>query len=97
ELAAQLACGLEQLQGRYAETLLEVRQMGLMCALVFPDETCGPLMTKLLYEEGVLAIYANNDPRALQFLPPLVTSKLEAEEVLGALDRALYSLSHMRG
>jgi putrescine aminotransferase len=97
ELAAQLASGLHQLQGRYAKTLVEVRQMGLMCALVFPDETCGPLMTKLLYEEGVLAIYANNDPRALQFLPPLVTSKLEAEEVLGALDRALNSLSHMRG
>lgn len=97
ELASQLASGFEQLKGQYAETLVDVRQLGLMCSLVFPDETSGPLMTKLLYEEGVLAIYANNDPRALQFLPPLITSRLEAEETLGALDRALNSLSHLRG
>ncbi|MCL7454061.1 MAG: aspartate aminotransferase family protein [Anaerolineae bacterium] len=97
ELAAQLATGFDQLQARYPQTLVEVRQLGLMCALVFPDETCGPMMTKLLYEEGLLAIYANNDPRALQFLPPLVMDALEAEEALGALDRALAGLSHLRG
>jgi putrescine aminotransferase len=97
ELAGQLASGFDQLQSRYPKTLVEVRQLGLMCALVFPDEICGPAMTKLLYEEGVLAIYANNDPRVLQFLPPLIMSDLEAEEVLGALDRALAGLSRMRG
>jgi putrescine aminotransferase len=97
ELAGQLASGFDQLQGRYPETLVEVRQLGLMCALVFPDEICGPMMTKLLFDEGVLAIYANNDPRALQFLPPLIMSNLEAEEVLGSLDRALANLSRMRG
>jgi acetylornithine/succinyldiaminopimelate/putrescine aminotransferase len=68
-----------------------------MIGLVFPDASCGPLMTKLLYEEGVLAIYANNDQRVLQFLPPLVMNDLEAEETLGALDRALLALSQMRG
>ena len=68
-----------------------------MIGLVFPDETCGPLMTKLLYDEGVLAIYANNDQRVLQFLPPLIMSDLEAEEALGALDRALLALSTARG
>lgn len=97
ETARQLASGFEQLQARYPETLVEVRQLGLMCALVFPDETCGPAMTKLLFDEGVLAIYANNDLRALQFLPPLIMSDLEAEEVLGSLDRALANLSRMRG
>jgi putrescine aminotransferase len=96
ELARQLAGGFDLLQARYPETLVEVRQLGLMCALVFPDEYCGPAMTKLLYDEGVLAIYANNDPRALQFLPPLIMSEVEAEEVLGALDRALAGLSRMR-
>jgi acetylornithine/succinyldiaminopimelate/putrescine aminotransferase len=68
-----------------------------MIGLVFPDETCGPLMTKLLYEEGVLAIYANNDQRVLQFLPPLIMSDLEAEEALAALDRALAAQSKLRG
>jgi acetylornithine/succinyldiaminopimelate/putrescine aminotransferase len=64
---------------------------------VFPDEGCGPLMTKLLYDAGVLAIYANNDQRVLQFLPPLVMDGIEAEETLGSLDRALLALSTMRG
>jgi acetylornithine/succinyldiaminopimelate/putrescine aminotransferase len=68
-----------------------------MIGLVFPDETCGPLMTKLLYDVGVLAIYANNDQRVLQFLPPLIMSDVEAEETLGALDHALALLCQMRG
>jgi len=97
ELAGRLASGLEQLRDRYPETLVEVRQLGLMMGLVFPNETCGPLMTKLIYEEGVLAIYANNDQRVLQFLPPLIMSDLEAEETLAALDRALATLSMLHG
>ncbi len=97
ELAERLATGLAHLQERYPDTLIEVRQLGLMIGLVFPDESCGPLMTKLMYEEGVLAIYANHDPRVLQFLPPLIMSDLEAEESLGALDRALALLSRIRG
>ncbi len=97
ELADRLAGGFEQLQARYPETLVEVRQLGLMIGLVFPDESCGPFMTRLLFDQGVLAIYANNDPRVLQFLPPLIMDELEAEEALGALDRALAALSQMRG
>jgi putrescine aminotransferase len=97
ELAERFASGFQHLQERYPEALVEVRQLGLMIGLVFPDETCGPFMTKLLYEEGVLAIYANNDQRALQFLPPLIMSDMEAEETLGALDRALTMLSQIRG
>jgi acetylornithine/succinyldiaminopimelate/putrescine aminotransferase len=95
ELATRFSSGFQHLQARYAETLIEARQLGMMIGLVFPDETCGPLMTKLLYDQGVLAIYANNDPRVLQFLPPLIMTDLEAEEVLGALDRALATLSRM--
>ena len=97
ELAEHFASGLRLLMARYPETLLETRQLGLMIGLVFPDETCGPMMTKLLYEEGVLAIYANNDQRVLQFLPPLIMDDLEAEETLGALDRALAIHSKLRG
>ncbi len=96
-LAERFGSGLQQLQARYPETLVETRQLGLMMGLVFPDETCGPMMTKLTYEEGVLAIYANNDQRVLQLLPPLIMSDLEAEEALAALDSALATLSQLRG
>jgi putrescine aminotransferase len=97
ELSRHFASGFQHLQERYPQTLIEVRQLGLMIGLVFPDHTCGPLMTKLLFEEGVLAIYANNDQRVLQFLPPLIMSDIESEETLGALDRSLAMLSQIRG
>ncbi len=97
ELAERFASGFEELRARYPQTLIEVRQLGLMIGLGFPDELCGPLMTKLLYDEGVLAIYANNDQRILQFLPPLIMDDLEAEETLGTLDRGLAKLSQVRG
>jgi acetylornithine/succinyldiaminopimelate/putrescine aminotransferase len=96
ELAGRFASGLQLLGDRYPETLVETRQLGMMMGLVFPDETCGPMMTKLAYEEGVLAIYANNDQRVLQFLPPLIMDDLETEETLAALDRALAVLSKLR-
>jgi len=96
DLAERFASGLQLLSDRYPETLVETRQLGMMMGLVFPDETCGPMMTKLAYEEGVLAIYANNDQRVLQFLPPLIMDDLEAEETLAALDRALAVLSKLR-
>lgn len=97
DVAGRFASGFQHLQERYPQALVNVRQLGLMIGLVFPDETCGPLMTKLLYDVGVLAIYANNDQRVLQFLPPLIMSDVEAEETLGALDHALALLCQMRG
>ena len=97
ELAGRFTTGFQELQVRYPETLVGVRQLGLMIGLVFPEETCGPLMTKLPYDEGVLAIYANNDRQVVQFLPPLTMDDIEAEETLGALDRALRTLSMAHG
>lgn len=95
-MAEQIGDGLAFLQARYPATLVEVRQMGLMIGLVLPDETCGPLLTALLFREGVLAVYANNDQRVVQFLPPLIMGALEAEDAMGALDRALKTLETLR-
>lgn len=87
---------LERLRRKYPNTLVEIRQKGLMIGLVFPDHNCGPLMTKLMYENGVLALFANNDRRVLQFLPPLVITEEEATEALNALDRSIGVLEKIR-
>jgi acetylornithine/succinyldiaminopimelate/putrescine aminotransferase len=97
ELSERFASGLALLRARYPEALVAIRQLGLMIGLVTQDEESGPLLTKLMFDEGVLAIWANNDPRVLQFLPPLIMDDVEAEAALGALDRALATLSRMRG
>ncbi len=96
KMASFFERNLDNLHRKYPNTLIEVRQKGLMIGLVFPDHNCGPLMTKLLYENGVLALFANNDRRVLQFLPPLIITEKEATEALEALDRAIGTLEKIR-
>jgi putrescine aminotransferase len=61
----------------------ELRQRGLMMALAFPEEGGGMAAAAALYKAGVFAVWANNDPKVLQFLPPLVLSDSEADELIG--------------
>jgi acetylornithine/succinyldiaminopimelate/putrescine aminotransferase len=61
----------------------EVRQVGLMMGLAFPAADAGLLAAKLLFDAGIFAVYANNDTAVLQFLPPLITTKDEVDEIIG--------------
>ncbi len=70
----------------------ELRQLGLMMGLAFPKENGGMIAAAALYEVGVFAVWAGNDPRVLQFLPPLVLSDDEADDLIarvcGVFERA---------
>lgn len=68
----------EELQG----LPFSIRQRGLMMGLVFPMDRGGMVAAKMLYDAGIFAIYANNDPRVLQFLPPLIISSAEVTELV---------------
>ena len=59
-----------------------LRQRGLMMGLEFPQERGGMMAAAALYKAGVFAVWANNDPKVLQFLPPLVLSDAEADELI---------------
>ncbi len=63
----------------------ELRQRGLFMGLAFPFENGGMLATKLLYDRGIFALYANNDTRVLQLLPPLVISDADTEFLIRTL------------
>ena len=52
DLAARFASGFQQLQARYPETVVEVRQLGLTIDLVLPDQDSGSLLVRLLQDEG---------------------------------------------
>jgi acetylornithine/succinyldiaminopimelate/putrescine aminotransferase len=65
----------------------ELRRRGLMMAFAFPGEDAGLMAAKLLYDEGIFSVYAGNDTRVLQFLPPLITSGEEADEVIEIVRR----------
>ncbi len=82
----QHVTGLEQ---RFVSGLNDmpftVRHLGLMMALAFPVPDAGMVASKMLFDAGLFAIYANNDTSVLQFLPPLVTSEDETDEIIGVI------------
>ena len=78
ELAERFRAGLAGLP-------FELRQQGLMMGLRFPAPDAGIVAAKLLFDAGVFAVYANNDTSVLQFLPPLITTESEADEITAAV------------
>jgi hypothetical protein len=80
--------GLADLQVRHPGWVVEVRQTGLIIGVKFAHEVGGMLMTKVLYDHGVWAVYANFDHSVLQVVPGLLMTDAEITRVLDALDRA---------
>jgi len=97
ELARWYGTELEGLRRKHPRALAEVRQLGLFIGLRYAHPEGGPLMTKLCYDAGMFALYANNDHSVQQFLPPLVITDAEAQETLRILDQCLDTLTSMLG
>ncbi len=66
-----------------------VRRRGLFMGLCWPDEGAGILGAKALIDAGVFAVFAANDTRVCQFLPPLVLTDDETEELASTVAGAL--------
>ncbi len=97
ELAAIFKDGFKELKKKHPQILVGLRQLGLMMGIVMVNDSCGPLMTKACYERGILAIYANNDKRVCQLLPPLIIDRKVAGEILEGVDLALKDTSEFLG
>lgn len=80
---------VRQLGERFEEGLaglpFEMRRRGLFMGLRFEDPMGGLVATRTMIESGVFAIFANNDQSVLQFLPPLVMSDVEADELIATV------------
>ncbi|MFQ5447568.1 MAG: aspartate aminotransferase family protein [Saprospiraceae bacterium] len=74
---------------KHSGFLRGLRQKGLMMGLELKDPDCGPLLTKTAYDKGLLIVYANNDKRVCQLLPPLIISETQVPEIMDRLDKAL--------
>jgi acetylornithine/succinyldiaminopimelate/putrescine aminotransferase len=85
---AAWAEGFADLQAKYPEWLLEVRQTGLIIGCRFANEMGGMLMTRLLFDQGVWAMFAGFDRSVLQVKPGLLMTAAERTDVLAAFDRA---------
>ncbi len=79
----------ERFEQGLTDAPFELRRRGLFMGLRF-DSTDGAMgATRAAMEAGVFAIFANNDPSVLQFLPPLVISDSEADELIARVMEAL--------
>ncbi len=96
-MGQRFKAGFDRLLKEYPDLLLEVRQKGLMMGLQYTNESIGPRMTKKLSDRGVLAIYTGNDPSICRFMPPLVITPQEVDEVLNALEDSMKELSGEKG
>jgi acetylornithine aminotransferase/putrescine aminotransferase len=59
-----------------------------MMGLRFDRPDGGPTAARAVYEAGVLCAWANNDPSVLQFLPPLVLTDAQVEDLVSRVHRA---------
>jgi len=88
EMGTRFQEGLALLRDKYPQILIEARQRGLLIGLQMVDEKCGPMLTRALGQNGVLAIFAGLDPSVTIIMPPLVVTEEEVDLILEALDRS---------
>lgn len=97
DLAGIFKVGFERLKTAHPEILVDLRQLGLMMGIEMVDEACGPVLSRTLYDNGILSFYANNNTRVSQLLPPLIIDFPLATEILERVDAALSAARQLLG
>lgn len=85
--------GIAILAKKYRHLGLKHRGLGLMMGLEFKDDGISLLAMKMLFDNGVYLVYSGNDPRVLQFLPPLTITGPQGKDILNRLDGVLKSIA----
>jgi acetylornithine/succinyldiaminopimelate/putrescine aminotransferase len=79
----------ERIEAGLAPLGVEVRRRGMFMGLRFDDPAGGLIATQAMIRAGVFAIFANNDPSVLQFLPPLTITDDEVDWLIDTTVAAL--------
>ncbi len=95
DLSDFFADELEKLRTEFPLLLEEVRQLGLFMGLVFSDSATCLVFVKILVSNGIFAVYAANDKRVMQFLPPLITTREQGEEIMRILRKSLKEMNRI--
>ncbi len=81
--------GFKILRDKHPEILVDLRQLGLMMGVEMVNDQCGPVLSKTLFDNGILSVYSNNNTKVSQLLPPLTIDISLAEEILERMDQGL--------
>ncbi len=92
QTSEHLHTALAALQSRNSDTLIAIRQLGMMIGLVFARPGLGILFSRVLLDHGIFAVYSNNDKRVTQFLLPLIIQPHELQDTLERLEQALQTI-----
>jgi acetylornithine/succinyldiaminopimelate/putrescine aminotransferase len=95
KMGSKFAEGFESLKTKFPELVKGYRQLGLMMALELATDSMGAMMTLALGKVGVLAIFSDFRPRAIQVLPPLIITSEQVNEVLEGFEKALVIVQQM--
>ncbi len=95
--ASLFTAGFEKLCAKHPQLLVRLRQLGLMMGIEMVNENCGPLFSRAAFDAGLLSVYAGNDMRVAQLLPPLIISEEDVAEILTRIDHALSGVSQFLG
>ena len=92
EKGKYLQAGLEELAGRFPSLATGARGLGLIRGLVLTEKgiAVGAELVNRLFEKGVLINFAGN--AVLRFLPPLIITKGEIDQLLAALGEVMAGL-----
>ena len=96
ELSDGMSDALGRLQARHHRFFSGWRQLGLMIGLKFTDSADGLLVSRAAYANGLLMVYANNDPSVVQMLPPLNLPMEVIPEIEDRLDRTMRLARRMK-
>ncbi len=89
----QLRTGLQHIADKFPTLIQEVRGWGLIDGMELHETTnlTSAEIVKVLMQEGILLVPAG--PKVVRFVPPLIVTAAEVDQVLQAVDRALTTLS----
>ncbi len=86
---ARLRSALEDLRRENPAIIREVRGKGLMIGIEYIHEFMGPMMSDALARNGVFAAYSGNAPQVMRFMPPLVATDEDMDEIIAAARAAV--------
>ena len=86
---ALLLSGLQKLQTKHPDVLLEARGKGLLIGLEFPSDAVGYAVSKELFRRHILVSGTLNNSRVIRLEPPAIITENEINRVIEALRESL--------
>jgi acetylornithine/succinyldiaminopimelate/putrescine aminotransferase len=93
-IADLIGRGLREIQARYPDWLIGIRQDGVVVGLEFAHPEGAKAVMRRLYQHGVWAIFSTLDPSVLQYKPGILMPPELCEELL---ERTALAIGRARG